>query len=406
MRGFMKGRHTGMYGHTTMDLKMRPGLIRLLCSKMHLQGRKLALLMVVILLAGITTTLAVEGTVKVALKDLYEMMTANKATAASDNLDVQVLENDKAAAVKEAAKIFNVGVYEQGFDNTLTRDVAPLEADSRIAAEKLRQTQAPVGRERDLYKAIQSLILLREQQKLEEKLLLLTREEANTARIRYDAGILVEADLRDAEAVIESAVLNLDKLRLSIDSATLEVKSQAGSDFSNELAQADTDTIALLISTFSDTTKVDGWITAAQQADVGVFEKSEALRLLDMKLEIAKKFIPDTNDRVILMRRDREDARLALLDAKAAIEVNLRNRLNDRLTAMDQLDLAKKDLELAKRHQAQAQLKLNAGIFGRTDMISRERDVMQATYAIVSATASLNSQEADLRALIGDKVLP
>lgn len=374
--------------------------------KGYSQGRKLAFLLVAILLASVTTVLAAEGNLQLALKDLYGVMTTNKTTVALDALNIQVLKNDKADAVSKAAIIFNVGVYEQGFDNTLTRDVTPLEADSRIASAKLGQAQAPFQRERDLYKAIQSLILVREQVKMEEKLLILTREEAKTARLRYDAGILTETDLLDAEASIESAVLNLDKLRLSAESAALEVKSQAGTDFQDELVQAETDSITPLATVFSDPTKVDGWIAAAQKADVGVFDKSEALRFLDMKLEIAKRFIPETNDRVITMRRDREDARLSLLDAKTAIEANLRNRLNDRLTAVDQLELAKKDLVMAGRRQALAELKLKAGTYGRPDMISPERDMMRAAFAIVSATADLNGKEADLRALIGAKVLP
>lgn len=374
--------------------------------KGYSKGRKLALLIMAILLASVTTVLAAEGTLQLALKDLYGVMTANKTTAALDALNIQVLQNNKADAAKEAAKIFNVGVYEQGFDNTVSRDVVPLEADSRIASAKLAQAQAPFQRERDLYKAIQSLILVREQLKMEEKQLALTREEAQTAHVRYDAGILTGTDLRDAEASVESAVLNLDKLRLSAESAALEVKTLAGADFQDELVQAETDSITLLDTGFSDSKKVDGWIADAQKADVGVFDKSEALRFLDMKLEVAKRFIPETNDRVIMMRRDREDARLTLLDVKTAIEANLRNRLNDRLTAVDQLELAKKDLDMANKRQAQAELKLKAGTYSRSDMIPRERDVMRASFAIASATADLNGKEADLRALIGAKMLP
>lgn len=369
-------------------------------------GRKLAFLMVVVMLASVTTVLAAEDSVKHALKDLYALMTAGGTTAALDSLEIRVLEKDKADAVSDSAIIFNVGVYEQGFDNTVKRDIVPLEIDSRISLEKLRQSQAPILRERDLYKAIQSLVLVLEQQKLEVKLLALTREEARTARARYDAGILTEADLKEAEAAVESAVLNLDKLRLSADSAALEVKTLSGADFGDELVQTEKDSVILLDTRFSDTSKADGWIAAAQNADTGVFEKSESLRILDLKLDIARKFIPDTNDRVITMLRDREDARLSLQDAKTAIEANLRNRLNNRLTAADQLELARKDLEMAERRRAQAEQKLKAGLFGRADMVSRERDVLRAMFGIVSATVGLNSQEADLRALAGDKVLP
>jgi len=370
------------------------------------QGRKIALLLTFTLLAGVTTAFAAEEAIQIALSGLYEQMMANKTTTALDKLELQVRENNKADSLKEAAKIFNTGVYEQGFDNTLTRDVVPLQAESSIASEKISQAKAPIDREAGLYKAIQSLVQLREQRKMDEKLLALTREEATAARTRYEAGILSATEWDDAEDAVTNALLDLEKRDLTIASASLEVKRLAGTDFDTELLVSETDAIAQLDTLFADSAKLPEWITSARKVDAAYFDKTETLRFLDMKLEIAKGFIPETHSRVIEMRRDREYARLALVDAQDGIEVAVRNLLNDRLTATEQVTLAKKELEMAKRRLSQANLKKDAGVFGRSDVIPNERAVLRAEFGVVSAVAALNAKEADLRALIGEGVLP
>ena len=370
------------------------------------KGRKFAILLTIALLAGVTTAFAAEGVIKLALSDLYAQMTANKTTVVLDKLELQVRENVKADAQKEAAKIFNTGVYEQGFDLTVKRDVEPLQADSRIASVKLRQAKAPVDREAGLYKAIQALVQLREQRKLDDKLFALTKEEAATAKTRYEAGILTEAEWKDADDAVSTALLDIEKRDLSISQATLEVRRLAGTDLDAELLQADADKIVPLDTLFADAAKLPEWLATAQKVDAGYFDKSETLRFLDMKLEISKKFLTDTQNRVVELKRDREEARLALADARTGIEVDIRNKLNDRLTGSDQLTLAKKDLEMAQRRLTQAQMKKDAGLFSRSDVIPKERDVLRAEFAVTSAVAALNAKEADLRALIGEGVLP
>jgi hypothetical protein len=366
-----------------------------------LKGGKLALIMAGLLLAGVTTVLASEGAVKLSLANLYDLVTADGAKAALDTLNVQLLESDKADSVKTAANIFNTGVYEQGFDNTLIRDVMPLEAESRIISEKLLQSQEPVMRETDLHKAIQSLLMLREQQLLDEKLLVLTREEADIAKSRHAAGLMSEADWTDSVAAVEFALLDLGRVDIIVEQAELEVMNQAGTSFDAELTYPETGSATLLETKFEEAAGLQEWLSEAEKSDVGIFDKSESLRFLNMKLEIAKKFIPDTHVRVIEMLRDREYAILALAGAESGIELNLRNLLNDRITAIEQLELAYKGLDLAKRHRVQDAIRQEAGLIGRSDIIPRERDVLRAEYGIVSAIAAVNMIEADLRALVG-----
>jgi hypothetical protein len=306
-----------------------------------------------------------------------------------------------ADSVKAAANIYNTGVYEQGFDNTLIRDVMPLEAESRIVSEKLLQSQEPVMREADLHKAIQSLLMLREQQLLDEKLLDLTREEADIAKSRYEAGLMSEADWTDSVTAVEFALLDLGRMDIIIEQAELEVMNQAGTSFDAELTYPETGSATLLETKFEEAAGLQEWLSEAEKTDADVFDKSESLRFLNMKLEIAKKFIPDTHDRVMEMLRDREYAILALSGAESGIELNLRNLLNDRITAIDQLELAKKESELANRHYTQEVVRKEAGLIGRSDIIPRERDVLRAEYGIVSAIAAVNMIEADLRALVG-----
>mgnify|MGYP001809883818 FL=1 len=374
--------------------------------KHYFKGRTAALVTAIVLLAGVTTVFASENAVKHALSDLYGLMAQNRATAKLDALEIKVLENAKGDADRAAAKIFNTGVYEQGFDNALTRDVAPLEAQSRIEAQKKSQAVEPLQREAALYRAIQSLSLTRAEKDMQTRLLALTREDAAIAKARYDAGVISAADLSDAQAAVASAELNIEKLAVKLTSAELAVNRQAGTELDAVLESTATDGIALLETLFSDPAGTAGWIEAAQQRDPDVFGKSEALRFLDMKLALAAKYIPETHSRVVEMRRDQEDARLTLADAKTGIEVSLRNLLNDRLTAADSLEMAKLDLEQAKRHRAQAQSRFEAGLFSRADLIARDREVENAQYAVLSATANLNGKEADLRVMVGKEIIP
>lgn len=374
--------------------------------KHFFKGRTAALVMVIVLLAGVTTVFASEDAVKHALADLYGLMMQNRSTAQLDELEIKVLENAKGDADREAAKIFNTGVYEQGFDNALTRDVAPVEAQSKIEQQKRAQAVEPLQREAALYKAIQTLQLSRAEQQSQTRLLALTREEAAIAKARFDAGVISAADLSDAESAVVSAELGLDKLVLKLQAAELAVNRQAGTELDAVLEATEKDGIVLLATLFADPAGTDGWIAAAQQRDAGLFQKSETLRLLDLKLKLAVTYIPETHSRVIEMRRDREDARLALEDARAGVEVNVRNLLNDRLTAAESLEMAKLDLEQATRRRSQAQTRLEAGLLSRADLIARDREVENAQQAILTATANLNGKEADLRVLVGEHLIP
>lgn len=363
------------------------------------KGRGLALVMVVVLLAGVTTVFGAEDAVKTALSDLYALMHQNRTTAELNRLDLLLLHNDIADADQESSKIFTTGVYEQGFNNTVTRDVTPDEARSRLEQEKRSQAREPLVREGALHKAIQSLLLSKSQLQTETTLLTLTREEVAIAEARFKAGILSAADLEDAKAAITSAELSLKKLQLSVDAAELEINRLAGTDLDTELASGDT--IVLLSSTFADMSALAEWEEMAKAADPAVFAKSEALRLLDRKLEIAKNFIPDTHSRTVQLRRDREDTRLALKDTEDGIVVNLRNGLNDRLTAVENLELALLDQDIARRKQALAKARYDAGVANKLDLIAAEKSVVQAQQSVRSATVALNRVETELRVLVG-----
>ncbi len=374
--------------------------------KLLFKGRMAALVVVIILLAGVTTVFASENAVKHALADLYALMAQNRSTAQLDALEIKVLENAKGDADREAAKIFNTGVYEQGFDNAVTRDVAPVEAQSMIERQKRVQAAEPLQREADLYKAVQNLLLARAENDLQTRLLALSREEASIAKTRFDAGVISASDLKDAETAVSSAELNLEKLALKLQAAELAVNRQAGTGLDTVLEATEKDGITLLDTLFADPDGTDGWVAVAQQRDAGTFEKSETLRVLDLKLKLVVNYMPETHSRVIKMRRDREDARLALVDANAGVEVSVRNLLNDRLTAAESLALAKLDLEQAQRRRSQAQTRFEAGLLSRADLIARDRDVENAQYALLAATATLNGKEADLRVLIGKDLVP
>ena len=388
---------------------------RLVSAKKGLHGnmgRKVALIIAVVMVIGITTAFAAENALKTAFSGLYDLMQTNKTTVALNDLNVKVLENSKTDADEEAAKIFAVGVYEQGFDNTVKKTITPLESQSEIAIEKMQQELAPLGREKELFKAIQSYQMANAQLALENKLFTLTKEETAAATIRYEAGIISEADYKDKLAAIDSAELNINKLKLSIASAALEVNKQTGMELSTEKivtgdeeAKEEPTAISVLPTKFADMTQKTMWLEAAYQNDSHLFSQMEDLRFLDLKLKTAKDFIPDTHSRVIEMKRDREDSRLTIVNTKTGIEVNLLNKLNDRLSAVERLELSKKDLDMANRQMSQAKLKLDAGLYGRADIIPKERMILQTEFDVMSKMAALNQIEVDLRALTGMNII-
>jgi outer membrane protein TolC len=363
------------------------------------KGRGVVLVLVAVLLAGITTVFAAEDTLMAALEDLYATMYGNRNTVTLNQLDIQLIENEIEDADQESAKIFNTGVYEQGYNNTVTRDVTPDEARSRLEQEKRAQAREPLVKEGALHKAIEALRLSRAQLQTETRLLALTKQEVAIAEARYTAGIISLADLEDARATVTAAELSLEKLALSVASAELEVNSLAGTDLDTLLQGGDE--VVLMETRFGDMSALPEWEELAKAADPALFAKAEALRILDLKIAIAKNFIPDNHSRVIQLKRDREDARVALQDTTDGIVVNLRNTLNDRLTAAENLELALLDQDMAARRQTLAKARYDAGVANKLDLIAAEKAVVQAQQSVWSATVSLNRVETDLRVLTG-----
>ncbi len=383
---------------------MRKTLDRPGCTPVERSKRKMAGLMVLLLLVGTGAVFAAEEGINGGLDDLFRFMAVNRSTTARDQLSLELLEFDESEADREASRIYNVGVYEQGFDNTLKRDVAPLEATSRITVERHRQEAEPVRREAELYRAVQTWRLTGEQWKREEALLALTREDSRFSALRHEAGIISDSDLANAVAAVKSAELGLERVRLQLNSAAMEINRLIGAELDAPVTLEGE--IALLESSFSNGELVETWLASALEADNGRLSIVENIVLLDLKLEISTDFLTDTHSRVVRLKRDREDARLQMRDTESRIEADLRNRLNDRLTAVDQLELARLDLQMAERRKQQMVARQNVGMASRVDLIPRDRELLHAEYAVTAAIASLNNQEVALRSLTGIRMGP
>lgn len=367
-------------------------------------SKKLAICLVCVLLAGASTALAAEEAIRVAISELQSRMAVNRANTERDRLDLLVLEQGHKEAENEASKIFNTGLYLQGYDNTVIRDILPKEAKSRIEAEKRSQEREPLLRDAALFKAIQSLKLARARLQSEALLVELTAEALELTEAQYRAGVIPSSEAENARANLRSEKLGLEKLAISVDSAVLEVNRLAGTSFDTSLEETTAADILLLETEFSDINELPQWISSAQESDPSIFSQEESLRFLDLRLELAEDFLPVGHSRIIELKRDREDVVLDLADMKVGKEVDLRNKLNDRLTAVENLELAMLDMEMANRRKALADARYAAGVIRKTDIINTQKELISSGLAVVSATAALNSQEVDLRVLVGSEV--
>ncbi len=364
--------------------------------------RYIFLIIIFILITGVFSY-AEENISKYTYESALEAAVSNSIQPALHDYNIKAKESALEEAKKQANRSFIGGTKQEIAEWRITKDVSPLEAEVALEIVKRQKLDDESRFKADVYAGMLRFILAKDKVDIKKERISLIREKYIIDSMQYSEGLLIRADIEDAEIGLSIEKLELTKLETDLKYVILNAKQKLHVDlceeneidFEYELQKVGS---PYVISSFN----LDNAINRALIGDTGVYQKQKALEIAQLKLDIANEYLKPGNDFCVQKEYELETAKKGLYDAKTSLEVSIRNTYNELLSSLDALELAIKRVELEEARLKALKTKYDAGIISRRDMIDSEIAVLSRELAVLEAICTYNINHDTLRNLIGD----
>ncbi|MBP7175715.1 MAG: TolC family protein [Thermoclostridium sp.] len=333
-----------------------------------------------------------------------ETAVQNSIQPSLDDSNIRAKESALEKAKEDARdKGFIGGTLQQIVENSILREVTPLEAETAIETARRQKADNERVIKAEVYQEMMRVLLARDSVTLKEQKLELAEEKLKIDKIQYQEGLIAEADIINEDLAISVDKLDLVKAQTQLKSNILDIKQRLHVDLGDENQIAfdyklDKVGTHYVLGFFNLNNAIDKAIAA----DTSVYSKEKAIEYAQMKLDLTAERLKPGNDYYDKKVYEVEAAQKALYDAKTNLEVSIRNAHNDLLTALDALELANKKLDLENSRLNTLKTKLNAGVISRRDMIDTEINVVSRKQEVLQAICDFNVKNDVLRDLLGD----
>lgn len=198
---------------------------------------------------------------------------------------------------------------------------------------------------------------------------------------------MTENDLYDAKYAFDLKVIDVNKLTKKLETANLELKRILGLEMDGEMVEIKDDLV--LVSTADvDIEKV---VETSLNNDVELYIKGEELKAAEKTMELTK--VDYEQDTVMYDEKmlNLENAKVDFEDAKVNLEVSIRNKYNDVLTAKDKVQLAQKWEEINMNKLDNAEFKFEKGIISKEEVLNAKEKYLDAQYQTYLAIYNFNT---------------
>jgi hypothetical protein len=145
---------------------------------------------------------------------------------------------------------------------------------------------------------------------------------------------------------------------------------------------------------------VDKLVADALDKDLDVFQRVEDLKARDKAFEMAGKYYIKGDSEYDQAEFDIQNANAKIIEAKTSLEVNIRNKYNDLLSAEESVVLADKYLALAGKKLDISITKLKNGMIDTLSNLNEKLNYIDAQYKRLSAVASYNTVKVDFEDML------
>ena len=356
--------------------------------------KRISLIVTILFITTITTAFAMEN-LRISISESKTLATANSKQATVDDLTITTKESALKDAEKEANKSTGANAKIDKLNNRIAKEVTTVKAAADLEYAKRIKEENIKKLELDVYKASSNVLLIKKELEAEKGKQDILDEKYKMAEVRLREGKLTENDLNDAKYALDLKAIDVNKITKKLEAANLELKRVLGVEMNTDPIEIK-DTLSLVSRIKVD---IDRVVENAINNDTDLFIKSEELKASEKTMEITKEYYEQgtvTYDGNML---NLENSKVAYEDAKINLEVAIRNKYNDVLTALDKVDLAYKWQTINKNKLDSVQFKFEKGLVSKEEVLNAKEKYLDAQYQTFLAVYNYNTVKAEFDTL-------
>jgi outer membrane protein TolC len=344
---------------------------------------------------ALTTALAVEKGLINSINGFQKFAVENSRQSVIDDLQIKALESALEDAKHDADFQLVSGTKIDMLNNGIKKEVAPLVAEANLEYAKRSKEENIKRLKLDIYKAALDKLLAEKQLEMESSKLEMLKEKYSMFEARYKEGKITENDLNDVKYALDTKEIDRDKAEKNLEIADLELKRLLSVELGGEEIAVE------------NKLELDEWrpisikevVEKAIENNIEVFKKSEDLKAKEKTMEITEKYYREGNFSYDDNKVNLETSRIDLEDAKTNLEVEIRNKYNNLLTAKDNLELAAQWQRIQDKKLESAQAKYDQGLISKESLLDQKEKCLDAKYQSFFAIRDFNILKAEFEAL-------
>lgn len=347
--------------------------------------KRISLIAIIVFITTVTTVLAAEG-LKFSIQESKTMAVSNSRQAAIDDLNIKAKESAVLDAEKDAKRSTAANTKIDILNNKIAKEVNPAKAAAELEYAKKIKEENLKKLELEVYKATSNILLLEKELGMEKGKQDILNEKYKIAETRFKEGKLTENDLIDAKYALDLKDIDINKVAGKIEAANLELRRILGLDMSDELIKIK-DRLVLASTKDIDIEKV---VENALNNDAELYIKGEELKASEKIMEFTKEGYEQGTAIYDENMLSLENAKVNFEDAKVNLEVSIRNKYNDILTARDKVRLAQKWEAICIDKLRNAEFKFEKGLISKEEVLNAKENYLDAQYQTYLAIYNYN----------------
>jgi outer membrane protein TolC len=326
----------------------------------------------------------------------------NQTTVAE--LQKTALENSRQALIddvdikKKEMAVRTVRADDNAMSDSILSVTKPMDVQLELDAAKMGKQDHLNQLKVDVYKAAMNIQLCNKEIELQEYKLTVAQEKLTMAKARLKAATITQDVLDSAQYDVDSSAVDLTNVKEKLNSLYLELRKLLNQPL-NTSAVTITDELKLAI--FKDI-DVDFAINSLYKSETSVVKAAGKLTIAQTAMDIAAKLYAKDTLHYDDNAMDLEEAKLDLAAAKTALDAKVKNKYNDMVSQLDNVELANKYAELSQKKLANAQTKFDKGTITKETYLAAKITLMEAEYAKLSSIAGFNGTKAEFDNMVGN----
>lgn len=319
---------------------------------------------------------------------LQETALGNSRQALIDDVDIK----------KKEMAVRTVRTDTNAMSDSILSVTKPMDVQLELDAAKMTKQDHLNQLKVDVYKAAMNIQLCNKEIELQEYKLSVAQEKLTMAKARLKAATITQDVLDSAQYDVDSSNVDLTNVKEKLNSLYLELRKLLNQPLNTS---AVTITDELKLSVYKDV-NVDAVLNNLYKSETSVVKSEGKLAIAQTAMDIAAKLYVKGNLYYDNSAIDLEEAKLDLAAAETALDVKVKNKYNELINKIDNVELADKYAELSKKKLANAQTKYDKGTITKETYLAAKTALMEAEYARLSSMVGFNGTKAEFDNIAGN----